>query len=105
MTTAEYTLYGGLPPHENTATSTLAAIEIKPHAASLRDRVYAWIRQQGMQGATSDEVEAALGMIHQTASARVRELVKLGQLRKSGNTRKTRSGRHAEVLVATELRQ
>lgn len=51
-------------------------------------------------GMTCDEVEALLGMSHQTASARVHELGKMGQIVDSGKRRPTRSGRFATVWEA-----
>ena len=100
--TTTYQPYNGAPPFEQISlTSALAAQEMKPHAGKLRERVFEYVKSQGDAGATSDEIEVALGLIHQTASARARELVLLGRLRNSGNTRKTRSGRHAAVLVVT----
>lgn len=50
-------------------------------------------------GLTCDEVEAALGFRHQTASARIRELVLAGGLTDSGRRRRTRSGRSARIYV------
>lgn len=47
--------------------------------------------------ATCDEIEVATGLSHQTASARVRDLVKDGYLVDTGARRATRSGRSARV--------
>ena len=62
--------------------------------------VYRSIAEQG--GATCDEVESDIGMIHQSASARIRGLVKMGLLRESGSRRKTRRGRLAIVWVVNK---
>lgn len=62
--------------------------------------VYRSIQEQG--GATCDEVEADIGMIHQSASARIRGLVQVGMLRPSGTQRKTRRGRRAIVWVVNK---
>lgn len=56
----------------------------------------------GPQGATDAEVEAALGMRHQTASARRRDLVKADLVTDSGQRRATDSGRQATVWVASK---
>lgn len=98
---SDYTLYGGTPPYERTSqTSALAASGIRRYSGSLRMRVLAWVTARGVDGATSDEIEEGTGLLHQTASARARELVLLGELVDSGMTRKTRSGVKAAVLVA-----
>ena len=59
-------------------------------ASSMRRKVRSYVDSQGASGATCDEVEVALEMRHQTASARVRELVLRGELRDSGARRPTR---------------
>lgn len=79
-------------------TSEAAAEEIKPSAGHLRGLVAAHISGRS-DGATCDEVEAALGMRHQTASARIRELALSGAISDSGKRRLTRSRRGAVVWV------
>lgn len=99
----DYGLYDGLPPHERTSdTSREAAEAIKPKAAILRARCLAVIEAAGAEGATCDEVEAATGLLHQSASARVRELVQLGAIGPNGDRRQTRSGRSAQVYVTAQ---
>jgi hypothetical protein len=68
----------------------------------LRRRVLEVVAQGGMLGRTCDEVEMLLDMPHQTASARVHELAKRGDIFDSGRKRKTRSGRAAIVWVVRE---
>jgi len=92
-------LYGGRPPHERDSTSEQAADEIAPTALVLRERVFRFIAAAGSMGATDDEIELALGMRHQTASARRRELVLKGRIVDSGTLRKTSSGRYAHVWI------
>lgn len=99
---------GGLPPHEpraDTSTSREAAISIHPGAGTMRRRVLDFIRQVGPVGVTDDELEYHLGLRHQTASARRRELELGGFICKTGRTRKTRSGRSANVYVALRVRE
>ena len=74
---------------------------MKPVIKTLQDRVLAYIKSQGSWGATDDEIEQALDMKHQTASARRRELVLMDPPRiiDSGGRRKTRSGRTAKVWI------
>jgi hypothetical protein len=54
-------------------------------------------------GATCDEIEVSLGLLHQSASAEIRKLVLLGKLSDSGQRRRTRSGRTATVWRAAEI--
>lgn len=63
----------------------------------LRAQILGWINGHRDRGATCDEVEADLHLIHQTASARIRELVLMGRLYDTGRRRPTRSGRQARV--------
>ena len=58
------------------------------------------IREDRPKGATCDEIEVALSLSHQTASARVRDLFKAGSIRDSGIRRNTRTGRKAAVWEA-----
>lgn len=93
MTDAIYT------PHvPGSATSEAAAKAKAPTANSDEGRVMALIRTT-VDGATDDECEQALGMLHQNASARRRGLVLKGLVVDSGRTRKTRSGRSATVWI------
>lgn len=78
-------------------TSVAAAASLAPSAGQLRSRVLVEVRERG--GATCDEVEQALRMQHQTASARIRELVLDGRLVDSGERRLTKSNRRAAVWV------
>jgi len=55
-------------------TSFMAAENIAPFVTELQQRVLRFILSRGEKGATCDEVEEGLGMIHQTASARINEL-------------------------------
>jgi hypothetical protein len=80
--------------------SRMAAVSVKASAEGLRSRVFGAIRDLGEHGATCDDVEVVLDMMHQTASARVHELAWAGLIRDSGRQRKTRSGRAAIGWVA-----
>ncbi len=92
-------VYGGLPGQQPVATSLDAAISMLGHVAGLRERVLRYVAACGARGATVDEIEVALDMLHQTASARARELVLLDAVYVSTLRRKTRSGRYARVLL------
>ena len=88
------------PGHaKGSETSREAALRITPRAGSLRHLVLGFIWSRGERGATDAEVEEALGLRHQTASARRRELVIGGFVRNSGEKRKTPSGCRASVWV------
>ncbi len=99
----QLTLYDGNPPHvAGNATSKTAGESVD--RVSMRDRVEIdiWVHSGGRGiplGRTDDEIEQFLHMIHQTVSARRRELVLLGKVVDSGRTRATRHGRQATVWV------
>ncbi len=78
-------------------TSKAAAERTDNSAAAMREKVWSYIRKKD---ATCDEVEVALDMKHQTASARIRELVLGKRLVDTGLTRKTRSGSPARIYRA-----
>jgi len=72
-------LYDGTPPSEPVDTSQAAAESIKADANSLRQQVYDYLSGLSPLGSTDDAGEVALGMCHQTYSARRRELYLAGQ--------------------------
>jgi len=89
------------PAQRHSATSVEAAQAIEPRAATLRRRVLDYLRECGDRGATRQEVEAALGMSGNTVRPRVCELMEMGLVQETTETRLTPSGRRAFVLVAT----
>jgi len=88
---------GSLPHAAGSDTSEAAARSMEPHAGMQAQRVLDCIGSAGMRGATCDEVEVALGLSHQSASARVEKLHTTGLVVDLGERRKTRSGRKAVV--------
>ena len=78
-------------------TSFHAAESMRQGAETLRAKVFALIFAAGKKGMTCDELEAATGLRHQTASARVNELHRDKHIKDSGERRRTRSGRYACV--------
>jgi predicted transcriptional regulator len=72
----------------------------KPNTQTSLERVYRAIRRRRVHGATSDEIEALLGLSHQNVSARINELFYNGVLEVTGLTRTTRNGRPANVYFA-----
>lgn len=87
----------GEAPHNGTPTSKEAAESLTPETLrGLRLRVYDLIAARTAKGigTTSDDAEIAMGMRHQTISARVHELARGGLIEGRGR-RTTRSGRSA----------
>jgi hypothetical protein len=89
-------------PHNGVSTSMRAAESMYDLGGRLRFEVYSFIAQCGWVGATCDEIEQALNMKHQTASARVNELMNGGHIHNSGRKRSTSSGRAAIVWVRAD---
>lgn len=89
---------GGLG-HNGQPTSAEAAAKMFPRAGTDARRVLDFIVSRGGVGATDDEIEIMLEMIHQTASARRRGLVLTDWIKDSGEKRKTRSGSKAIVWI------
>lgn len=90
----------GITFSNGTDTSGIAADSVKKSAVSMEEQVLRFIQGRGFTGATDDEVEVALGLRHQTASARRRGLVVQGLVKASRRRRKTRTGRPATVWVS-----
>ena len=83
--------------HGGDAMSELANESMAGSKDAIRRKVWEYFSQRPT---ICDEAEDGLGLSHQTCSARVSELKRLGLLRKTGETRKTKSGRMAAVLEA-----
>lgn len=87
------------PPSSNDSTSKSAAELIKPVARQVRDLVLRFIESEG--GATSEEIQDALGLSGDTVRPRVWELRGNGGhpsvIRDSGRVRSTKAGRKAKV--------
>lgn len=89
------------PAQKHSQTSVDAAVSIKPATGALRTKVFDYIRQCGVTGATDEEIQTALGMNPNTQRPRRVELVGLGRIKPSG-TRVTTSGRKAAVWVTVK---
>jgi predicted Rossmann fold nucleotide-binding protein DprA/Smf involved in DNA uptake len=84
----------------NSDTSEAAADSLDDDLLSrMRRQCLDYITARPQLGATCDEIEVALGMRHQTASARLRELELAGRIEKTSYRRPTRSGRGAQVYL------
>ncbi len=82
--------------HGGVATSVAANRSIAPDKASLRELILAQIRLMSPIGSTCEDVERNCGLSHQTASARISELLRDGLIEARG-CRQTASGRMARV--------
>lgn len=87
-------------PHSDQETSRDAAKRMVPHLARLENLVLEAIRAAGPRGLCDHELESVTGLMHQTASARRRELVLAGLVEDSGERRLTPSGRKAKAWRA-----
>lgn len=69
-------------------------------AENVKTKILAALRAAGSEGMTCDELEQALGVKHQSVSARLSELRDAGLTAKSNTYRKTSSGRTGMVWLA-----
>lgn len=81
------------------ATQRGAAIDNYPRSGSQRARILMLLEATP---ATSDEIEAALGIPHQSASARINDLLNGGWILDTGQRRRTRSGSLAIAWTASD---
>jgi len=101
MTTKTWPFAASSVPYvKGSETSKAAAESIKHRSQSDKMKVFQFLIHCGENGATDDEIESALNMKHQTASARRRQLELIGAVEKTTEKRKTRSGRSAFVYRA-----
>lgn len=91
--------------HKFNKLSDLAHESIVPLKQVIINEILNYISAQGTYGATCDELEQALNLSHQTASARCSEIKLLKLATPAPFTRPTRSGRAATVLVIGEVNQ
>lgn len=90
-----------LPPYQrDSETSRAAAVSVKNKVPAMKEVVLKEIQMSGSVGFTCEELEARLGMKHQTVSARVRGLFIDGVIQDIGIKRNTSSGRKAVAWVA-----
>lgn len=92
-----------LPYAPNSPTSKAAA---KAHASPAQiqeEQVFSAISRTKGDGLTCQQVEEALEMAHESASARITALVDDGRIVVTSRTRKTRSGHRARVLISAEF--
>ena len=87
--------------HGGVATSVAANRSIAGEKVGLRRMVLNCLTRYHLDGATCEEVEFVCGLSHQTASARISELLRDGLITIRGQ-RPTSSGRMARVYFVTQ---
>ena len=93
--------YPSTPGYKNKdkeGPSRKAALSIKPHAITLREKCFRAISQIPM---TADEVARAIGKSILSVRPRIAELSKLGKIEDSGKRRPNDSGKVATVWRKT----
>lgn len=86
-------------PHNDTATSKLAAQSMRSLAGAQQQRVLECLQRAGDAGLTDEEIQRALDLSGNSERPRRSKLVELGLVRNSGIMRLTSSG-HAAVVWA-----
>ena len=86
--------------HGGDPCSTAAHTRHRSRKATILRAILDHLHRCGTHGATCYEIEQALGLSHQTASARCAELKHAGAVR-IGGYRPTGTGSRAGVLIAT----
>ena len=81
-------------------TSAAARKSVAADLGPLQARLLSFIRDQGARGATDEEAQSALRMNPSTQRPRRIELAGKGLIALSGETRKTKTGRKANVWRA-----
>lgn len=81
------------------ASTSVDAFRSTPETSrqAQRETIFRYILDSGSNGATCDEAEAFLKVSHQTASARITDLLEAGRIHYGTETRKTRAGKSARV--------
>lgn len=89
----------------NRDTSIAAADDIQEHLGKLQAKVHDVVSDAGVQGATSDEIGAALDWIVYRVRPRTAELRRMGRVVDSGLRRPGASGRSTIVWTLPEYKQ
>lgn len=91
--------YGGEPPHQkHSRTSRAAAASIKKRIGPLHRRILDYLNATP-DGATDEQMMAALDLGGNTLRPRRRELQLMGYIRDSGRTALTQSRRSAVIWI------
>lgn len=93
--------YNGKPPFQkHSRTSREAATSMLLSSNTMRARVWKYLVNKDLDGATDEQIQKALELDPSTERPRRRELVLQGFVKDSGTVKKTTSGRDATVWVA-----
>jgi predicted transcriptional regulator len=82
-------------------TNVIAKTENK--LSDLQLMIYDLICAAGQEGMTMEEVEVKIGRTHQSVSARINELEKMGLVKRRARKRKNKTGRDAWIYVKAGL--
>tara|TARA_R110001599_G_scaffold228747_1_gene427987 strand:- start:372 stop:665 length:294 start_codon:yes stop_codon:yes gene_type:complete len=75
-------------PYQRTSTTSKAAAKkIEPKAKNLRMRVFTFIKECGLKGATNNEIAVGTGILLATVCARRNELSKVYSILDTGRRR------------------
>jgi hypothetical protein len=88
--------------HNAQRTSIAAAQKILPKTGSLRRKVYEYILNEGLRGATDQEMETTLNIDGNTIRPTRISLVKDGFIMDTGTTRKNQHGNDCIVWRSAE---
>jgi transcription initiation factor IIE alpha subunit len=88
--------------HNAQRTSIAAAQKVYPRTGSLRRKVYEFILNQGLHGATDQEIEKTLSIDGNTVRPTRISLVKDGYIMDTGTTRKNKHDNDCIVWRAVE---
>lgn len=91
--------YPNEPGFKRTDTSREAAEAMKPTAATLRDKALRAIGAAGLNGLTSEELAAVIGVERVSIQPRTSELRELEKIEDSGQRRRNGSGKRAIVWI------
>lgn len=90
------------PYQPHSVTSREAAENIRPNVNKLQSKVYEFIYERGLLGATDQEIQTGLDMNGSTQRPRRVELHIKGMIQAAGS-RKSPNGRNSTVWVAKEF--
>lgn len=93
------------PSNQHTLFDTARAAHatVAPTKAQTCEAIMAFAIQCGELGFIADELAAAWNCSHNHVAPRISELLRVGCLRPTGRTRRTRAGCLARVLVAAQF--
>jgi hypothetical protein len=102
LTMVDHTGFSSGPTSPGVQETSISAYEsLDPERIAAREKkILEYVRTQG--GATCCEVETALHLLHQSASAAITKLQRAGHLIDTGKRRPTKTGRQAKVWGAAQ---